>query len=117
MANNDFRSLPRVVVPFALLEPNRDNPGLKDFTPAVVPADTPDQEESETECAPVLRGEFPKVGEEGDDSDPKVSSVPGSAVSSLTNSVTDAPSEPEEAPAAAEKVSSTKTVKVTPQKP
>lgn len=65
----DDKGTARVIVPFAFILPNADNPGLKDFTPAVVPASTPDEV---TDSA----------GEAGDGDSPKVSSAVESAPSS-----------------------------------
>lgn len=68
MSNVD-PAMPRVVVPFAFIQPNTDNHGLKDFTPAIVPSDTPDPEEIQHE-----RATSRNTGEAGDDRDPKVDS-------------------------------------------
>jgi hypothetical protein len=68
MTDKDF---PRVIVPFAFVAANTDSPGLKDFSPAVLPADAPDEEE----------GDDTNGGEVGDGADPKVS--PSSAPASV----------------------------------
>lgn len=94
------KTLPRVVVPFTLVYANSDNPGLKDFSPAVLPADAPDEDEEASNNG----------GESGDGADPKVSdsSAQGSAPSSQQTSVVGAtPGSPED-PASAEKDSETK---------
>ena len=105
MASNSFNSLPRIVVPFTFLTTNADNPGLKDFTPVIVPADTPDPE-----LEPEIKTLVNKHSEEeeaGDGDDPKVfSSAPDSAASSLNPSVADVPLESEEDHVPVEKVNS-----------
>lgn len=93
-------TLPRVVVPFTFVFGNQDNPGLKDFSPAVLPADAPDEEEDT----------FDNGGEAGDGADPKVnpSSAPASAQSSTKDSAEGAAPESPVDPASAEKASPTK---------
>jgi hypothetical protein len=91
---------PRVVVPFTFLTANADNDGLKDFSPAVLPASAPDEDE-----ATVADG-----GETGDGADPKVapSSAPASAPTSPPISDKGANPASEADPANAEKASLTK---------
>lgn len=95
----DIASSPRVIVPFAFIQANTDNPGLKDFSPAVLPADAPEEDEDTGAVS----------GEARDDSDPKVnpSSAPASAPSSHPSSEAGANPENPEEPAPAEKVSPT----------
>lgn len=94
----------RELVPFAFIFPNADNPGLKDFSPAVRPADAPDDDD-EAEGGTGASG-----GEARDDSDPKVSpsSAPESAPTSPSTKGEVVKPENPETPASAEKGSLTK---------
>lgn len=113
-ANNPLNPLVRTVVPFALIEPNQDNPGLKDFSPVIVPADAPGVDEDPKE--EVTAGGAESTAEAGDDGAPKVdSSAQGSAPSSPKPSEEGVPSVEGEDPVTVAKGNSSK-AKVTPPK-
>lgn len=96
---SDNTVFPRVVVPFTFLTANADNAGLKDFSPAVLPADAPDEDEP-------TDGDG---GEGGDGADPKVapSSAPESAPTSPPTGEEGASQEQKAPPVTVEKASPT----------